>query len=178
MNKSILITGVAGSGKSSVCSELKNRGYKAYDIENMHDLFNMVHKKTGKIADKYDNDNLEWVKQHDWICNKNKLQELVRKNTKSIVFYCGTASNLDELLYLFDKIFLLKAGPETIRERLNTRKTNDFGKTPEVQEWVLSWKDWWEKHILEKGAIIIDANRDIQEITTNIIERVSERQNQ
>lgn len=175
MNKSILITGVAGSGKSSVCEELRKRGYKAYDIENIHGLFNMVHKKTGKIADKYDNDNLEWVKQHDWICNKNKLQELVGKNAKGIVFYCGTASNLDELLFLFDKIFLLKVSPKILRERLNTRKSNDFGRTSEVQEWILEWKDWWENHMREKGAIIIDANQDIQEITTDIIERVSER---
>jgi adenylate kinase family enzyme len=171
MNKSILITGITGSGKSSLCSELRKRGYKAYDIENMHNLFNMVHKKTGKIADKYDKDNLEWVKQHDWICDKNKLQELVRKNAKGIVFYCGTASNLDELLFLFDKIFLLKVSPEILRERLNTRKSNDFGRTPEVQEWVLEWKDWWENHMHEKGAININANRDLQEVVNNIVKR-------
>ncbi|HIH11772.1 TPA: SDR family NAD-dependent epimerase/dehydratase, partial [Candidatus Woesearchaeota archaeon] len=33
MNKSILITGVAGSGKSAVCDELNKRRYKAYGIE-------------------------------------------------------------------------------------------------------------------------------------------------
>ncbi len=171
-NKSILVTGITGSGKSYLCNELKKLGYKAYDIENMNGLFNMVHKKTGKIADKYyDNDNLECVKQHDWICNKNKLQKLVRKNKKGIVFYCGTASNLDELLFLFDKIFLLKISTKILRKRLSTRKSNDFGRTPEVQEWILEWKDWWENHMHEKGAIVINANRDIQEIITDIVKR-------
>ncbi len=171
MNKSILITGVAGSGKSTICKELKKLGYKAYGIEDIKGLFAWVDKSTGKIDEEYDNKNLKLVKQHDWICNKNKLQRLIHKNPKGIVFYCGTASNLDDLLPLFDKIFLLKVSPKILRERLSTRKSNDFGGTPQVQKWILSWKKWWEEHICEKGAIIINANRNIQEISNEIIKK-------
>jgi len=171
MNKSILITGITGSGKSAVCDELKKSGYKAYDIEIIEGLFNLIDKKTGKIVNDYDNKNLEWVKRHDWMYDKNKLQEVVHKNTKGVVFYCGTAANLDELLFLFDKIFLLKVGPEVLCKRLSTRTSNDYGRNPKVQEWVLEWKDWWENHMLEKGAITIDADRDIREITTEIVKR-------
>lgn len=169
MNKSILITGVAGSGKSAVCNELKKLGYKSYGIEDMDGLFTMVDKITGKTAEDHDNNNLESVKQHDWICNKNKLQDLVHNNARGIVFYCGTASNLDELLFLFDKIFLLKVSPKILRKRLGTRKSNDFGCTPEVQKWMLTWKKWWEDHMCEKGAITIDANRNIKEVVADII---------
>ncbi len=171
MNKSILITGVAGSGKSAVCNELKKLGYKAYGIEDIDGLFTMVDKTTGKIVYDHDNEDLESVKQHDWICDKNKLQRLVCNNPKGIVFYCGIASNLDDLLPLFDKIFLLKVSPKILRERLGTRKSKDFGRTSEVQKWMLSWKKWWEDHMHEKGAIIINANRDLQEIATDIIEK-------
>jgi broad-specificity NMP kinase len=170
MNKSILITGITGSGKSAVCDELKKRGYKAYDIEVMEGLFNLVDNKTGKIVNDYDNKNLEWVKRHDWVCNRKKLQELVRKNVKG-AFYCGTAGNLDELLSLFDKIFLLKVSPSILRKRLSTRKSNDYGRTPEVQDWIIEWKDWWENHMIENGAIVIGADRDLQEVTTDILER-------
>ena len=57
MNKSILITGVAGTGKSAVCDELNKLGYKALGIEDIDGLFTIVHKKTGKpmskeVADK------------------------------------------------------------------------------------------------------------------------------
>lgn len=171
MNKSILITGISGSGKSSVCNELRKRGYKAYDIENMAGLFAMIDKRTGKPTEKYDKDNLNWVKQYDWICDKNKLRKLVRKNAKGIVFYCGTASNFDELLFLFDKIFLLKARINTLRKRLSTRKSHSFGRTSEVQEWIFSWKKWWENYMREKGAIFVDANCNVQEITNDILER-------
>jgi len=171
MNKSILITGITGSGKSAVCDELKKRGYKAYDIEIMEGLFNLVDNKTGKIVNGYDNKNLEWVKRHDWVCNRKKLQDLVRKNAKGTAFYCGTAGNLDELLFLFGKIFLLKVSPKILHERLSTRKSNDYGRTSEVQDWIIEWKDWWENHMIENGAIVIDANRDLQEVTTDILER-------
>ncbi len=174
MNKSILINGIAGSGKSAVCAELKKLGYKAYDIEIMEGLFSLVNKTTKEIVkdyDKYDKNNLESVKQHNWICDKKKLQQLVRKNSKGIVFYCGTAVNLDDLLPLFDKIFLLKTSQKVLRERLSTRTSSDFARTPEVQDWIFRWKNWQEDQMREKGAIVIDANRSLQEIATDIIQR-------
>ena len=170
MSKSVLITDITGSGKSAVCGELKKRGYKAYDIEIMEGLFNLIDKKTGKIVNDYDKKNLEMVKRHDWVCDIKKLQNLVHKN-KGVVFYCGTAGNLDELLFLFGKIFLLKVSPEILRKRLSTRKSNDYGRTSEVQDWIIEWKDWWENHMIEKGAIVIDADRDLQRVTTNILKR-------
>ena len=169
MNKSILVTGVTGSGKTALCKELKKLDYKAYSIEDMSGFFKMVSKKTKKPIKNYNNYNLESVKQHDWICNKKKLQQLIKKNSKEIVFYCGTASNLDDLLPLFDKIFLLKVNEKVLRERLSTRTSNDFGRTPEVQKWILSWKKWWEDHMLEKGATIINANRNLKEVAKDVV---------
>ncbi len=171
MNKSILITGVTGTGKSAICDELNKLGYKAFSIEDIDGLFTMVHKKTGKPFKNYDNDNFEKVKQADWICDKKKLQRLMNKNSDGIVFYCGTASNLDDLRPLFDKMFLLKASQKILRERLSTRTSNDFGRTSEVQKWVFSWKTWWENHMKEKGVIVIDASRSLREIAENIIRR-------
>ncbi|NIO44896.1 MAG: AAA family ATPase [Candidatus Aenigmarchaeota archaeon] len=179
MNKSILVTGVSGSGKSAICNELKKLGYRAYDIEEIHGLFNMINKSTGKITDlkDYDKHNLECIKQHDWICDKKKLQKLISKNVKknvlnNVVFYCGTASNTDDLLTLFDKIILLKASKEIIRKRLSIRTSNDFGHTEEVQNWVFEWKEWWENHMVEKGAMTIDANHDLKEVVNDIVKKI------
>lgn len=179
MNKSILITGVSGSGKSFLCDKLNKLGYKSYDIEEMPGLFNMINKSTGKVTslNEYDKHNLECIKQHDWTCDKKKLQKLISKNAKenvlnNVVFYCGTASNTDELLPLFDKVILLKASSETTRNRLGTRTSNDFGRTEEVQKWVLTWKEWWENHLSEKGAVIIDANRDAKKIIKDILNTI------
>jgi len=100
------------------------------------------------------------------------LRALIAKRSKNICFYCGTASNLDDLLTFFDKVILLVASPETIRKRLAGRKSKDFGSTAEVQEWVLSWKNWWESHIQEKGAMVINADQNINKIVENIIQKL------
>lgn len=133
MNKSVLITGVSGSGKSFICEELGKLGYKSYDIEEIDGLFNMVHKETGKITslDMFDNQDMEVVKQHNWVCDKVKMQKLVDKNLKksvlsNVVFYCGTASNTEEIFSLFDFVILLKASEETIRKRLSNTHFEQF----------------------------------------------------
>ena len=95
----------------------------------------------------------------------------MRKNSNGIVFYNGTASNLDDLLPLFAKIFLLKVSQKVLRERLSTRTSNDFARTAEVQKWVFSWKTWWENHMKEKSAIVIDASRSLREVANDIIGR-------
>ncbi|MEK7519807.1 MAG: AAA family ATPase [Patescibacteria group bacterium] len=171
MKKSILITGVAGSGKSAVCGELQKRGYSAHDIEDMEGLFQMIDKKTGMLTIKHDNDNLELVEQNQWICDSGKLKELMSRAGEEITFYCGIAADMDELLPLFDTVVLLKANPDILRQRLTDRKAGDFGKTPEVQTWIMSWKDWWENHMQKSGAIVIDADQNIDTVSTEIIKK-------
>ena len=170
MNKAILITGIAGSGKSSVCEELRNQGYRVHDFEN-EGYCEFVDKKTGKVVKGPDENDLESIKQRKWMCDKNKLQQLIHSNPEKIVFYCGTASNINDLLPMFDKIFLLKVAPKILCERLSRRMPGAFGRMPKVQQWILSWKDCHENQLCKKGAIVIDASRSLQEIAMDIVER-------
>ena len=175
MGSAILITGVAGSGKSAACEELKRRGFTAYDIENTVGLFSFINKFTRRQANDTGDDNPEWFERNSWICDRKKLTKLVRSNDQGTAFYCGIASNLDDLLPLFDKVFLLRARPSTIRERLSGRPADDFGYGPAVQEWLLGWKDGWERWMIQKGALVVDADRTIAEVADEVITKVSER---
>ncbi len=172
MVKSIYITGIAGSGKTSISAELTKRGYKAYNIEEVEGLFMAFDRRTGKPFENYDSDNFEMVQNHDWVCDKNKLQELMRKNSDGISFYCGIASNTGEILPLFYKSVLLEPSSEVVRKRLTERKNNDFAKTPEVQEWVLGRRAYFENYMKAKGAIVIDADRSLVEVADEIIEKI------
>lgn len=169
MNGSILVTGVAGSGKSTVCRELRRRGYSAYDIENTAGLFTFVNKSTGKAAEDYGYDDPAWFERHVWMCDREKLQSLMLANQHGPAFYCGIAGNLDDLLDLFDSVFLLRVGEDTLRRRLSGRRADDFGRSRAIQNWLLSWKEEWEDRMRQLGAQLIDADRDIGEVVDEII---------
>ena len=168
--KSILVTGVAGSGKSTVCEELRKRGYTAYNLDEVPSLLAFVHKKTGKVIRAWDNKDLEMVKQMNWICDKRRLTRLIRKNNRGDAFYCGSASNIDDLLPLFDRVLLLKPSKKTLSRRLATRTTNDFAKVPKVRHWYLRTRGNWENRLCRKGAIVIDGDMTIRE-TVDVVLR-------
>jgi len=175
MKKSIFITGIAGSGKSSISRKLNKLGYKAYDIEKLEGMFKMIRKDTGEDFKDYDSTNIEKIKNSDWICNKNKLKELLRKQCDEICFYCGNASNNNEIIPLFNQTILLMVNPEVLYKRLSNRKgTNETGNTVENREWVLSGKDLWENQIIKQGVVIINANGDLIEVVRKIIKLTKE----
>ena len=168
MAKSILITGISGSGKSSISKKLNELGYKSYGIEEIKSLFSLRDKKTGREI-KNHNNNLQSVKQHSWICDKNKLQKIITKNKDKTTYYCGMASNLNEIISLFDKIFLLKINKKNLNERLNNRTTSGFGHALNVRKWIFNGEKSLEIAMSKKGAIIIDANNSLNIIVKNII---------
>lgn len=173
MKTAIFVTGVAGTGKSAVCKELGRLGYEAHDIEDLDDLFKMVRKDTGENFANYSNADIEKVKNANWICDTDKLKKLLQKQGEKMAFYCGVASNNDEMTQLFDQTVLLKVSRETLRQRLDNREgTGDFGTTTESREWVLSWKDWFENHMLERGAVAVDANGNPAEVAQKIVKLV------
>ncbi|MEK7542552.1 MAG: AAA family ATPase [Patescibacteria group bacterium] len=177
MKKAILVTGVTGSGKSVVSEYLNNLGYEAYDIEEIEGMFAMYRKDTKEVFEGYEN-TPEKIKNADWICDVGKLKELLNKQKSDLAFYCGVASNMDDIIPLFDKMILLKADSETIMKRLASREgTDKMGATEESREMVLDWKDWWESEIEKKGAIVIDANGSVEDVTRRILDIVNNQTN-
>lgn len=173
MRKSILITGISGSGKTEVSSVLREKGYSSYDIDDIPGLFTMFDKRTNQPLINQDNNSLEQVKNMSWVCNVERLQHLMSEEKNDIAFYCGNAENLSEIVPLFDKLILLKANDEAIRHRLSSRTSNDFGKTVEIQDWILNSKENWENNIKKMGAIVIDTNKDINQVVTEILKEAS-----
>ncbi len=79
------------------------------------------------------------------------------------------SSNLNEIIPLFDVFVLLTASKETLRYRLTNRTTNDFARTKDVQEWVFSWKDWWEDETKKLNPIVIENNNGLDDVVSKII---------
>ena len=167
----ILITGVSGTGKSTVCKNLISLGYEAFDIENIEGMFEMYHKDTKKVFEEFDNSIPRHIKNAEWICDIEKLKKLLESKKSGIAFYCGIASNMDDLLPLFDKVLVLQLDSDALNKRLKNREgTQDIGNTQDGRDVVLGWKDWWEKEMHKKGGILMNANGSPQEITEKILD--------
>jgi len=169
MNKSILITGISGTGKTTIAEEMKKRGFNAYSIEDDIDgLFDMYHTETKQKATGHFEQTLDNAKNHDWICDIKMLKELIEKNSNKTTYYFGVASNLKEIIPFFDELILLTANEECLRHRLTHRTTNDFGLTSDVQDWVFSWKDWFEDGVKDFHPIVIDTNKKLDNLVEEI----------
>ena len=159
LQKSVLITGISGSGKSTICEELVGMGYEAYDIEDMDTMFAMYRKGTREIFTDFDNNDPIKIENSVWLCNIDKLQERLAQQRNSIAFYCGVASNMDDLFPLFNQVFLLRVSAASLHQHLSTRQgTNNMGSTEASRQAVLGWKDWWEKEMETHGAVNVNAD--------------------
>jgi dephospho-CoA kinase len=108
--KRILLTGMSGTGKSSVIRELVARGYKAIDTDD------------GYCEPQPDGRQM-------W--REDAIQALLTTEDAEVLFVAGCEENQAKFHPQFDDIVLLSAPLETLIERLATRTTNPYGKAPE-----------------------------------------------
>jgi broad-specificity NMP kinase len=167
MNK-IYITGITGTGKTTVYEELKKRGFHAISLEETDDLCCWVNKVTKENVEREVELNRDFTSKHDWICDTEYLKKLLDKKA-DMVFVLGVASNQDEFLDIFDKVMVLQCKPETFLHRITHRTNNEFGKDKSLQETILGWYEKFEDKMLKKGAISINTDRPVNEVVEDVI---------
>ena len=93
--KRIYITGVPGIGKSTIVEELAKKGIFAFDIDFAEGMCAWRNKKTNEeiIGDVEYTE--EWLAEHDWICNVEKLKETLKQD-KEIIVAAGIARNQND----------------------------------------------------------------------------------
>ncbi len=130
--KRILITGMSGTGKSTVIGELRSRGYRAVDMD-----------EPGWS---------EYAADGDWIWRENRVQDLLSSlKDDDVLFISGCASNQGKFYPQFDDIILFSAPTPVIVERLTSRSNNPYGKDPQELADTLGYIETVEP-LLRKGA--------------------------
>ena len=108
--KRVLLTGMSGTGKSSVVRGLTARGYKAIDTDD------------GWVEPLPDGRQL-------W--REKAVQGLLDTEDADFLFIAGCEENQVKFHAQFDHIILLSAPLDTMLQRLATRTDNPYGKAPQ-----------------------------------------------
>ena len=172
-NKRYYITGVSGTGKSTVAEELNKRGFFAIDQDSrVYGLCKWKHNTTKEDAQFQYGIGKEFLEANDWYCDVPKLEQLLETATGP-AFVCGVTANQDDYLNLFDKVFLLQCSPETFSKRIDERENNQFGKDPSEKEHILGWYEDLERGLISKGAIVINCEAATSDIADEILKDIA-----
>jgi len=156
----VLITGMSGTGKSTVISALAARGYKAVDADygGLSELVSIP--TTG--------DRSGLGAEQDWIWREDRIADLLSTEDSDVLFLSGTASNQAKFYGQFDHIVLLTAPASVMTERLKRRTNNPYGKDPKELARALALKQTVEP-LLRRGA---DVEIDTSVPVDNVVERL------
>ena len=165
----VWVTGSPGVGKSTVCALLKSRGELAVDAD-WEGYNHWVDRTTGQIvADPPYPVPAGWLERFAWKISRADVEDLSAKVRDKTAFLCGSVENEVDVRDLYDLVVCLVADNETLRDRLETRTTNAFGKHPEELVAALGWNDGVESTYRRLGARIIDGRRPPPEVADAIL---------
>ena len=125
----VLVTGMSGTGKSSVLAELARRGHRVVDT----DYGGWIDDSTGEPF---------------W--REDRIQALLDENADGTLFIAGCVANQGKFYPRFEAIVLLSAPPAVLLGRVAERK-NPYGKTGAQREKVLRDRKRFEP-LLRRGA--------------------------
>ncbi|RYB93111.1 nucleoside kinase [Nocardioides oleivorans] len=122
-----LVEGVTGTGKTSVCHELRRRGYDAVNGDT--DL--AIRLSPGLVPTSAE----DVHGNHGW--DATLVRSLAADRAARFTFFCGGSRNSASFLDVFDAVFVLEIDRATLLRRLDARADDDWGSTPEQRDLVL-----------------------------------------
>lgn len=106
----VLLTGMSGTGKSTLVEALIDRGYKAIDADDGW----CVSASNG-----------------EWIWNEDLIGSLLTTQDAEVLVIAGCASNQGRFRHEFDVTVLLSAPLNVMLDRIRTRTKNPYGSDPQ-----------------------------------------------
>ena len=160
--KRILITGMSGTGKSSVTVRLADLGYVAIDVD-----------APGYSAEvPAPEDELTGIGPgRDWVWQEAAIRTLLAR-PDLIIFLSGCSPNQGAFYPALTHVILLTASPALITARLSARTNNPFGKDPAELARALALQAEIEPLLRRSATHVIDTNMPLDEVVAEVL-RVS-----
>jgi dephospho-CoA kinase len=162
--KRVLLTGMSGVGKSTLIRRLASLGYRAVDIDDpAWSEYRNVPGPQGGPA------------EPEWVWREARVRDLLTKESGDLLFVSGCASNQGQFYEFFDHVVLLSAPVEVMLERLATRTTNSFGKSPDERAKVLDDVANVEPLLRRRATAEIDTSAPLDDVVATVLRLVGER---
>jgi AAA domain-containing protein len=161
--RNYLVEGVSGAGKTSVCRELKRRGFQA--INGDRELAYQGDPETGEATD------TALHQHHIW--DVGRVRALVADNYEPVTFFCGGSRNFTKFIDWFDEVFVLDIDLETLRRRLGERSQDEWGSKPSERELIVRLHR--TKEGVPSSGVVLDATRPLLEVVDDILRHVERR---
>jgi hypothetical protein len=170
-----LVTGNPGSGKSALAHELAGRGLAAIDPDYDAELSyweDDVGGRTSRTEGPATPDE-QWLRAHRWVWSRPRLDEVLSQH-EAPVFVCGIALNIDQVLDLFDRLFLLRIDADTQEKRLlSYDNSHPPGRTEAGRQQIRDGRPIFEAQMLELGAIALDGTAATDKVADQLVALIS-----
>lgn len=154
-----MIEGVSGTGKTTVCRELRRRGFHA--INGDRELAYLGDPATGEPTDGFGHEHHLW--------RVDRVTALIADQGEELTFFCGGSRNFDQFIDLFDEVFVLEVDLATLNGRLDERPADEFGHADEERALVLRLHRTHED--VPSNGTVIDATAPLTSVVDAILAR-------
>jgi shikimate kinase len=154
----VLLTGISGTGKSTVIDALRSRGLPAVDLDG-DDYSHWV-----EVSGEPDPAGPPVEPGRDWMWREDRVEQLLDEAGSGPLWVSGAAVNMRAFLPRFDHVVLLSAPAAVIAERLATRSTNAYGKRPQEAARVLDQIGTVEPLLRRVATLEIDTSAPLERV--------------
>lgn len=146
----VLVTGMSGTGKSTVLAELARRGFETVDTD-----------EPGWTRWSDEDEGYLWIEE--------RIAELLSRDRATTLYVSGTVSNQGRFYDDFDAVVLLSAPAAVLLRRIERRTTNPYGKNPSERELI-------RRHVVEVEPLLratctheLDATRPVAVLADGLV---------
>lgn len=139
---------MSGTGKSSALAELARRGFRTVDTD-----------EPGWMVE--DADDGQW-----W--DEKRILQLLAEDGPTL-YMSGTVSNQGRFYDRFDAVVLLSAPGDVLLDRISSRTTNDYGKSLEERELILTHLREIEPLLRATCTHEIDATQPLSAVVERLV---------
>lgn len=169
----VFVTGVAGSGKSTLCAELSSRGHAVHDaddgISRHVSIVSGAEVPTPPRAEQTP----EWVARHEFRFDLERVARLADSASAARpAFLLGAAYGDDAVIELADQAWFLHLGEPELRRRIASRPPDAYGHAPHELDAIIAWHGAAVARYEALGARRIEASRPVGEVADELLAAV------